>query len=95
MPICHLALQACTQPPDVSLMLLNYEMPSNPSAQQLIFSDYKHHNTLKVFIGITPSGTISFISNLYGENISDKKLTLASGLLDLLESGDAIVTGLI
>jgi len=64
------------------------EMPNNPSAQQLTFSNYKHHNTLKALIGITPSGAISFIS---GGNISDKKLTLESGILELFDPGDAIM----
>lgn len=67
------------------------EMPANPSAQQLTFSNYKNHNTLKALIVITPSGVISFISDLYGGNISDKKLTQLSGLLDLLEPGDAVM----
>ena len=67
------------------------EMPANPSAQQLTFSNYKNHNTLKALIGITPSGVISFISDLYGGNISDKKLTQLSGLLDLLDPGDAVM----
>ena len=67
------------------------EMPAIPSAQQLTFSNYKNHNTLKALIGITPSGVVSFISDLYGGNISDKKLTHLSGLLDLLEPGDAIM----
>ena len=66
-------------------------MPANPSAQQLKFSHYKNHNTLKALIGITPSGAIIFISHLYGENISDKKLTQMSGLLNLLEPRDAIM----
>ena len=66
-------------------------MPANPSAQQLTFSNYKNHNTLKALIAITPSGAISFISHLYGGNISDKKLTQMSGLLNLLEPGDAIM----
>ena len=30
------------------------EMPSNPSAQQLTFSNYKNHNTAKALVGITP-----------------------------------------
>lgn len=66
------------------------QMPSNPSAQQLTFSNYKNHNTLKALVGITPSGAICFISKLFGGNISDKKLTLQSGLLDLLEPGDRL-----
>ena len=66
-------------------------MPSNPTALQLTFSNYKNHNTLKALVGITPSGAVCFISNLYGGNISDKKLTVESGILKLFESGDSIM----
>ena len=34
--------------------------PSNPLAQQLTFSSYKNHNTLKALVCITPSGAMSF-----------------------------------
>ena len=67
------------------------QMPSNPSAQQLTFSNYKNHNMLKVLVGITPSGAVCFISDLYGGNISDKKLTSECGFLKLLEPGDSIM----
>ena len=67
------------------------QMPLNPTAQQITFSSYKNHNTLKALIGITPSGAISFISDLYGGNISDKKLVMESGFLKLLECGDTIM----
>ena len=67
------------------------QMPSNPTAQQLTFSNYKNRNTLKSLIGITPSGAVCFVSDLYGGNISDKKLTAECGILKLLESGDAIM----
>ena len=40
------------------------EMPTNPTAQQLTYSNYKNHNTLKALVAITPSGAISFISDL-------------------------------
>ena len=67
------------------------KMPSNPTAQQLTFSSYKNHNTLKALIGITPSGAVSFISDLYGGSISDKKIVVKSGFLKLLEPGDSIM----
>ena len=66
-------------------------MPSNPTAQQLTFSNYKNHNTLKALIGITPSRAVCFVSDLYGGNISDKKLTAGCGILKLLESGDTVM----
>ena len=67
------------------------QMSSNPSAQQLTFSSYKNYNTLKSLIAITPSGSISFVSDLYGGNISDKKLIMKCGILKLLEPGDSIM----
>ena len=38
------------------------EKSSDFMARATTFSSYKHHNTLKILIGITPQGTISFIS---------------------------------
>lgn len=67
------------------------QMPSNPTAQQLTFSSYKNHNTLKALVVVTPTGAISYISQLYGGNISDRELTIKSGLLDLLEPGDSVM----
>ena len=67
------------------------QSPSNPIAQQLTFSSYKNHNTLKTLVCITPSGSISFISKLYGGCTSDRELFLQSGLLDVLEAGDSVM----
>ena len=46
---------------------------------------------LKAFVVVTPSGAISFVSILYGGNISDQELTQRSGLLDFLDPGDSVM----
>ena len=42
-------------------------------------------------IGISPSGAVTFVSDLYSGAISDKHLTRRCGLLDLLEPGDSVM----
>lgn len=60
-----------------------------PRAQT--YSQYKHHNTTKFLIGITPQGTVSYISNGWGGRVSDKHLTENCGLLNYLIPGDTIL----
>ena len=35
---------------------------------------------------------MTFVSDLYSGSVSDKELTRRSGLLDLLEEGDSVMT---
>ena len=67
------------------------QAPSDPQAQQLTFSSYKNHNTLKALVCITPSGALSHVSKLHGGCTSDRELFTNSGLLDLLEPGDSVM----
>jgi len=46
---------------------------------------------VKVLIGITPSGAISFVSEAYEGSISDRRLVEECGLLKKLEPGDEIM----
>ena len=67
------------------------EQPHLTELQQLAFSNYKNHNTYKGLVGISPSGSLIFISDLFTGSISDKELTQRSDLLNLLESVDSIM----
>ena len=68
------------------------QIPKNQAAQQITWSNYKHHNTAKVLITISSNGLIDFASEAYGGCISDKQLTVDSGCLDLVETcGDIMV----
>ena len=67
------------------------DQPALPELQQITFSNYKNHNTYKGLIGISPSGTVTFISDLYSGSISDKELTRRCGLLNLLEPGNSVM----
>ena len=49
------------------------ERPSSLLVQACTFSAYKK-NTVKVLIGVTPSGAISFVSEAYEGSISNRKL---------------------
>lgn len=67
------------------------ETPKNMDLQFMTWSDYKHHNTLKFLISVTPNSAISYISDLYCGRISDKAITKESGYLDLLQPYDHIM----
>ena len=67
------------------------DRPTNLLARAQTFSSYKHHNTVKVLIGITPQGTISFVSEAWGGRVSDKFLTENCSFLNNLLPGDLVL----
>ena len=67
------------------------ERPSNLEARASTWSSYKHHNTVKVLLGITPQGSVSYVSETWGGRTSDKYLTEHCGILDNLLPGDVVL----
>ena len=67
------------------------ERPSGLHARACTWSNYKHHNTAKVLLGIAPQGVISYVSKCWGGRVSDKNLTENCGILNKLTPGDIIL----
>ncbi|XP_077508062.1 uncharacterized protein LOC144119268 [Amblyomma americanum] len=64
---------------------------SSLAQQSATFSSYKSANTFKGLIGISPNGTVTFVSNLFPGSISDKECVSKSGFLALLfHDGDVM-----
>lgn len=63
------------------------ERPSDLLARAQVWSNYKHHSTVKFLIGITPQGTISYVSKCAGGRMTDKEIVESSTLLNYLLPG--------
>lgn len=68
-----------------------FQKPRSPTAQAATYSTYKSKNTGKCLLGISPAGTFTFVSDIYGGNVSDRYITQHSGFLDLIEEGDDVM----
>ena len=67
------------------------ETPTNFEARSKTYSNYKKHNTIKFLIGITPCGSISFLSKCWGRRVSDKAITQMSRFFNFIEPGDVVL----
>jgi hypothetical protein len=67
------------------------EKPSSLSAQWLTWSEYKHHNTVKILIGVTPNGMVNFVSRLWGGRASDRHITQHDNFLPKLQPNTTIM----
>jgi len=70
---------------------LKISRPSNPTLQSQTYSTYKSANTVKILIGITLKGAISFVSEAFSGSASDQQVFERSGLLELLREGDIVL----
>ncbi|XP_030834231.1 uncharacterized protein LOC115921180 [Strongylocentrotus purpuratus] len=69
------------------------EQPKNLHARAQVYSNYKKHTTVKVFIACTPLGAVCYLSPAWGGRVSDVELVRQSGFIDphLHEPGDQIL----
>ena len=67
------------------------ERPSLDSANSILYSNYKGRHTYKALVACTPGGTVSFISNVCGGDMSDVEVVRRSSLLDKVNRGDKIM----
>ena len=65
--------------------------PTSLSARAQTWSNYEHHNTAKFLIGITPQGSVTYISQGWGGRTTDVFITENCGLLSKLLPGDMIL----
>ena len=72
---------------------IKIEMPSSLMLHFQTYFNYKSTNTLKGLVGISLSGSVTFLSQLYTGNISDCELIERCGILNLpFAPNDSIMT---
>ncbi|KXJ29641.1 hypothetical protein AC249_AIPGENE18583 [Exaiptasia diaphana] len=69
------------------------EAPESLHLRSMYYSDYKHHNTYKAFISITPAGSLSFVSELFPGSVSDREIVERCGFLrqEMWDKGDEVM----
>ena len=72
---------------------IKFAVPTSLFLHKMMYSDYKSHTTVKFLVGIAPAGGFTFISKVYPGSISDRQITVKSGLLnpDLWVEGEELM----
>ena len=91
MPLCFRPTYGLKVASIIDCYKIKIEKPSNFAARAATWSQYKHSNTVKVLIAISPQGMTMFLSDSWGGRVSDKHLTRECGILCKLLPGDIIL----
>ena len=71
-------------------MRYSLKRPSSLDTRAITWSNYKHKNTAKVLLGITPQG-VMFVSDTWGGQVSNKHLSENCEILRKLLPGDFVL----
>ena len=89
LPPCFTSFKNCCVIIDCTEIYI--ERPSNLNARAQTWSNYKHTNTIKYLIGITPVGAVSFLSRNWSGKVSGKEITNRSKFDDFVQNGDMVM----
>lgn len=67
---------------------MTYKKPKLLKTKQATLSTCKNKNTVKILVGATPGGLVSYVSPAYGGSTSDKQILERSSLLSLCGPGE-------
>ena len=91
MPFCFRVHYGLRVTAIIDCFELFIEKPTNLLAKSCTWSQYKHHNTAKYLIAISPQGVITYISKGWGGRVSDKHITENSSFLKNILPGDLVL----
>ena len=67
------------------------ELPGDYHQAGNMYSQYKSHSTVKILIGVAPSGGMMFCSDAFEGSISDRQIAIDSNFIDNLHPGDVVL----
>ncbi|KAL4227178.1 hypothetical protein ACF0H5_015151 [Mactra antiquata] len=71
---------------------LMVQRSSNLEARKKTFSNYKHNDTVKFLVGLSPCLAVNYVSQAWGGRASDKHITMESeGLINGLQEGETVM----
>ena len=91
MPLCFQPVYGVRVVAIIDRYEIRIEKLSNLTAKGATWSQYKHANTVKILLGISPQGVTTFVSDGWGGRVSNKNLTHKSSILRKLLPGDILL----